>query len=354
MPITPFRVRITQPGNSPPWLRTGTGERMLQTFGLMIDCRMERLTQGMLAHMPRSDIARSQAPYDALLVMASDRVITPGATESAASLAVREQRAFDDWQLAGLPWGVLSSTLGALLSSQPTGRTIATTFDPSTYPPTRVSSQWETFVSGDPWTAAPQPAYGLAGGNGDLDWDSLSPITGSWGSWSAYVVLYSVAPNDWAGTPQSWGQGSVYTPAAGGYYSTVSGGAYVASGSYAGTTRAWGEGSTYTPSADGYYSTIATGAYTMSGYYNGQSVAWGVALLGSVGTSLQVTIAQRKPANVWIRSIVVSRDATLFDPTKGADGTHNPAGTFGQWSIVSGGAYVESRFSTAVYGGEVI
>jgi hypothetical protein len=57
MAVTPYRVRVTQPGAAPGWLRTGTGERMLQTFGLMIDCRMERLAQGMLAHMPRGTVA---------------------------------------------------------------------------------------------------------------------------------------------------------------------------------------------------------------------------------------------------------------------------------------------------------
>ncbi len=366
MSITPFRVRITSPGDSPPWLREGTGERLLTTFGLMVDCRMERLTQGMLAHMPRSDISNTVAPMDALLIMADDRVIVPGQTEGQVSLATREQRAFDDWQLAGLPRGVMSPTLGYLLTLTPEIRTIATTFDYSTFPPARVTSTWTTYAAGADVTVAPTVGAGVVSGAGDFDWDSLSPITGSWGWWSGYVVIYAVAPNDWCHVAEAWGTGSVYTPSADGYYSTggTVGGipAYVPAGSYTGTTRAWGAGSTYTAAASGYYSKAGTVngllAYVGAGSYNGVSVGWGVDVLGTVGTTLQGIVKQRKPANVWVRSIVVSFDATLFDPAQPAGGGVNPDGTFGQWSTAGtvGGlpAYVASRFSSAVYGGEVI
>lgn len=359
MPITPFRVRITQPGNAPGWLAQGTGERMLYAFGLMVDARMERLTQGMLAHMPRSSISRSQAPHDALLVMASDRLITPGITENDASLAAREQRTFDDWQLAGLPRGVMASVLGALLSYTPEIRTVSTTFDPAGFQPARISSTWTTYAAGADPTLAPVPSYCLAGDNGDWDWDSASPITGSYGSWSSYIIIYSVSPNAWTQPNENWGTGSTYS--GNGYYSTVgtSGGipAYVPTGSYSGSTRAWGSGSTYQPSADGYYSkagaTYGIPSYVTNGTYQGSTNGWGVSVDVSVGQSLAATIAQRKPANSWIRAIIVLFDATLFDPTQMAGGGINPDGTFGQWSALGVGAYVASRLSSAAYGEEV-
>lgn len=358
MPITPFRERILQPGLSPSSMRDGTGERLLYTFGLMTDARLNRLVQGIMCRIPRSTIANNyQAPADALLEISVDRVITPGATESSASLAMREQRALDDWRLAGTQWGVLSPVLGALLAFTPEARTIATTFSDTTVPSTRISSSWATYAAGASLTSSPVFAYGVSGGAGDFDWDSLSPITGSGGSWSVYVVIYSVAPNDWAGAPQVWGQGSVYAPAGDSYYSTVSGGAYVTNGTYTGATRAWGAGSVYVPGGAGYYSAIGLAygapAYVSSGSYQGFSNGWGVAVSVALGQNLVATVAQRKPAGAWVRSIIVPRDATLFDPAQTADGVHNPAGTAGQWSIVSGGAYVSGRFSTAVYGSEV-
>ena len=353
MATTPFRIRITQPGNSPPWLREGTGGRMLYTFGLMADCRMERLTQGMLAHMPRSAISGTTAPMDALLEIAGDRLVVPGQTEGQVSLATREQRAFDDWQFAGLPRGVMSPVLGYLLTVTPQIRTVATKFDPTTFPPARVTSTWTTYAAGASLTSAPTTGAGVVGGAGDFNWDSSSPITGSRGWWSAYVVVYSTSPQAWCNPGQAWGTGSAYTPSGDGYYSTVTAGAYVASGSYTGATRAWGDGSTYTASADGYYSAITGGAYVGSGSYSGASIAWGVDILGTVGTTLQGIIAQRKPANVWIRAIIVCFNAAEFDPTQNAGGSINPDGTWGQWSKVTAGAYTESRFTDSVYGGEV-
>lgn len=358
MGIIPFRDLVTAPGNAPPWLRDGTGERWLYPFGLMVDARLERLVQGIMARIPRSDIAHWTAPLDALNLIASDRVLFPGLTESRDSLAHRDQEAFDTWQLAGLPRSILQNVLGYLLSSMPMVRTVATKYAFFGGGPTAVSSTWTTYPEGTNAvgapTSAPVVAFGSPITQGDWAWDLLSQITGSLGWWSAYVIIYSVVPDAWCQPAQAWGTGSVYTASTDGYYSTVTGGAYVASGSYTGTSQAWGAGTVYVSNASGYYSAIIGGAYTPSGGYNGLAQGWGVSVSEAVGLGIQQIVKQFKPQNIWVRTIIISFSSALFDPTIAADGTHNPASTFGQWSIVTAGAYVQSRFSNAVYGGEVI
>jgi hypothetical protein len=74
-----------------------------------------------------------------------------------------------------------------------------------------------------------------------------------------------------------------------------------------------------------------------------------------VGQSIQIIAKQFKGAGCWIRAILVSFDDSLLTPD-GSQGTENPDGTWGQWSIVSGGAYVNARASigNVPIGGEVI
>lgn len=435
--IVPYRLQIKN--LSAPWLREGTGERMMYVFGAMVDARAEKTLQGTNAGMP------TRAQDDALNVLGADMLIPRGLTEQRISYGARVQGALDAHRNGGTARGVLSQALGYLLALTPMvrmvwtrygpdparmpgllalvlgsaitdatnvspivitcpahgfvtgdavtvsgvlgntaangawtvtvvdsstfslntstgsgaytsgGRAILTSAIPSTaYPPTRYSSTWNTYpVARDP-TSEPVTTYCLASGNGDWTWDETSPITGSWGWWSSCLILYSVAPNNWCNVAQDWGTGSTYTPgSAAPYYSDVSGGAYVLSGSYTGSSQAWGAGSTYVAASSGYYSTVSNGAYAIAGEYLGVSQAWGVDVTTDVGGSIVIIARQFISANTWVRAIIVSFDATLFDPAQPAGGGINPDGNFGQWSIVSGGAYAESRFTSAVYGGEV-
>lgn len=360
MAITPYRVRITSPGYAPPWMRDGTSERYFYAIGAVIDARMEKLVQGVTAHFPIRRNPDNRAailgtpPADALDTIGSGYNILRGLTESDVSYGTRLQRAFDSWRFAGTSRGLLMQILGYLLAFTPQVRFIATRYDPSTYPPSPESSTWDTYPAGRDPNAEPVRVYAPWGGNGSWDWDGTSPITGSWGWWSGYLVLYAVAPNAFVTPTDDWGTGSVYTPAADGYYSTTSGGAYVLAGSYAGSSEVWGHGSVYSPSADGYYSTVSAGAYIPAGSYTGTSDAWGVTETTDIGQSLVIIARQFKGAHTWIRVVAVSFDLALFDPAQPEGGGINPDGTWGQWSIVSGGAYVESRFTNAVYGDEVI
>lgn len=358
----PFRVRIRMPGNSAPWMRGDdtTGGRLNYTFGALIDMRLEKVAQGVAAHLPviRNPVDRSVVVWvpqaDALAVLGSDRQIPRGLTESNASYGERLRVALDSWRFAGTARGVLMQVLGYLLAFTPQARFVSTKYDRSTFPPTRVSSRWDTYPAWRPLTSNPDTVYALAGGNGDWEWDDFNPISGSMGWWSAYVVIYAVAPQAWCHPAQDWGTGSLYTPSADGYYSNVVAGAYQLSGAYSGNSQAWGEGSTYTPSADGYYSTVSGGAYVASGSYLGVSQAWGVDVTTDVGQSIAIIVAQFKSASTWVRTIIVSFDATLFTPSKPAATGFNPDGTFGMWSATLGETYAESRFTNAVYGGEVV
>lgn len=355
MPITPFRVKGTLPGNAPGFLREGTGERWLYTTGLMIDCHMERLVQGTMMHMPTSALARWTAPMDALRIIAQDRVLVPGPNESRESLAARDRVAMSTWQTAGLPRSILGNVAAYVLPLTPQVRTVATRYDPSAnYPPLRVSTVWETYAAGaDTSTASsPVPAYGTYTNTGDWDWDSHSHVSGSSGWWQGWLIIYSVAPNAWCQPATAWGTGQVYTGS--GRYSTVSGGAYVATGSYTGTAQAWGAGTTYIPSASGRYSTVAGGAYVAAGKTNGLGQGFGVNVSVAYGQAFAIIVKQFKPANLWCRGILVSFDPTLFDPAQPADGIYNPGGFCGRWSAVSAGAYVTFRFANVAYSGEVL
>lgn len=347
---TGFRDRIKD--MSPAMFKDGVGEREMYCFGLALDVLNEKRCQALDARRP------PYAQPDALLVLAGDRLITPGLTESATSLARRVQTAMEAWQLAGNVRAPLSQLLGYVLEKTPMVREVGTRFDPTTFPPTRLDSTWNTYPEGRSLTAEPVFTYCPSGGPGEWDWDSSSPITGSWGWWSSYVILYSVGAQAWIGQAGMWGAGSTYTPDPSGRYSGISVGAYVSLGSYAGTSRAWGAGTTYTPSSTGRYSKIANGKYEPAGLYQGDGNAWGVDAKVSVGLGIVAILTSFKAADVWIRVVAVSFSATLFDPA-GSPGAENPDGLWGRWSKIQVNGttlaryYINSRDTNSVYGGEI-
>lgn len=354
MPVIPFRELIHR--LAPSFLREGTGERFLAVIGTMVDLRMAKVNQGTKAHMPmvRNPNDRSLVLWvpstDSLAAQGDNMGIGRGLTESDFSYASRLQRALDSWRYAGTARGIMGQILGYLLALTPAIRVVWTQYDRTTFPPTRVSSTWQSYSAGRDPNIEPENVDALAGGAGDFEWDDLSPITGSMGTWSSYVVIFSVAPNAWAQPAQAWGAGSTYTGS--GDYSTISGDGYAATGTYSGTPQAWGAGSTYNGS--GVYSTVSGDGYAPTGNYTGAAQAWGLSLSTDYGRSIQTMVKTFKPALSWVRAVIVCFDSALFSPTQPADGTHNPDGRFGTWSKVSGDGYAPSRFGNAVYGGEVI
>jgi hypothetical protein len=80
-----------------------------------------------------------------------------------------------------------------------------------------------------------------------------------------------------------------------------------------------------------------------------QAGCWGFNQPQSVLSGIKQLVRVWKSAGTWYSWIIVSFDGALFDPTQPADGTHNPNGTFGAWSKIVAGVYVQSRFQGARY-----
>ena len=193
---TPFRNTITQPGNSPPWLRDGTGERMLYTFGLMTDTREQRLVAGIKARLPASSIANYRAPDDALTAIGAQRgPLTRGPTEPSAAYASRLQRAPAEWQIWGSPRSMLDQ-LCAYFSPKTITMYIVTD-----------SGQWATMVSsptGNNAFSVQVPASRPPATTSNWDWDSLTGIDW-WRFWVIINVQGLYTQNVWGGPGLVWG-----------------------------------------------------------------------------------------------------------------------------------------------------
>jgi len=277
------RIRLLAPS----WMQGGIADRVNYGYGLAADALLQKLYLGMLAHFP------TRANPDALTIIGQDRLIGQGLTETPAAYAIRLQRAFDTWQFAGAPRSSLGAILDFLLLLTPEVQMVSSRYDPSTYPPTRLSSQWDTYFAGQP--SAPEPTHlyvDTAGGN--WDWDSLSQVTGSWGWWGMWIVLFAVAPNNFTDA-QTWAWGDA--------------------------TLTWG---------------------TIPG-------SWGLSADHTLVDGIRAIVAQFKGAHAWCRWIIISFDLTLFESGDPAGGGINPDGHFGRWSKIVGGQYVPSRFANARY-----
>lgn len=165
---------------SPTWLQTGTGEKLLYSVGLMLDCYAEMARQGMIAHMP------GQGTPDALPVIGQDRLIDQGFQESSAAYALRLQQSFDTWAGAGGAWRTLSNLLGFVSPAAPMVRVVTS------------GGIWDSINDPNaPNTGTPTWRYYSALGPGnDWNWDGTFP----W--WRAYTIIYSPpALNLWNPAP---------------------------------------------------------------------------------------------------------------------------------------------------------
>jgi hypothetical protein len=188
----------------------------------------------------------------------------------------------------------LDGTTGNGTYTQGTG-VVASSVFPTVYPMQLLSTQWDTYAGGqDPQTAPLHQRGNFSGSLGVWDWDSVSQVIGSWGWWGAWLIVYAVAPNATFHKSGKWGSGVK-----------------------------WGSGA-----------------------------AWGVTESANVGRSILMIAGQWKGAQTWIRSLIVSFDASLFDPVGNA--SVNPDGTFGRWSKIVNGQRIPSRFGNARYGGGVV
>lgn len=371
MPVPSFRGIAHD--LSPGFLREGTGERFVYALTIATDASMERRLQGINARIPRNSILRTwQAQADALQAQAEGLGIQRGLTESDAAFAYRLQHILEAYQRAGTIRATLSQLLGFLLGMTPTVRSVSAQWaqnpvvyawqlqqglsvpvTATAYPPARLSTKWDSYPAGRDPEVEPEHVVGVTLGTGDWQWDDVSPVDGSYGSWGAWLILYAVAPNDFAHPAQAWGAGSAYAPDPSGDYSKIVGGAYVLAGTYSGTSQVFGALSFYDNLGFSDYSQISNGAYVLAGKYAGNDQAWGVLESQGLGQGIVQITDQWKSARGWIREFIICFNAAEFDPTQGGGGV-NPDGTWGDWSFLSNGtSYVEARFTDCVYGGEI-
>lgn len=161
---------------SPPWLATGTNEKFMYNLGLSSDGLLEKMNQAMRARMP------GQGTYTALTIIGLDRVITQGPSEPNADFALRLQRAFPTWQLAGNRHAVLEQALVYMNGYQavaPTKVPRGTIVGNSNLAP--YDATWDTYYSDDDYQA---PTNHVRVNPTNWNWD------GNYLRWRAWLILF--------------------------------------------------------------------------------------------------------------------------------------------------------------------
>lgn len=214
-----------------------------------------------------------------------DRLIPQGPNESTASYRLRLQQSIGVWKNLA---GTPWGVLRAALGCVLPSQPRARTFSNT--------SAWDTFEQGADVT---QPPWRVSfSSSPNVQWDGASgdyvdPTIGTqvpW--WRIWLVLYA--------TGQPW---------------------CTSSGTWGSSGKKWGD----------------------------PSKSWGFSTPSAVFLQIQQVVRQWKAEHAWCRWAIVSFDDTLFDPWQTNDGAHNPAGTFGRWSVITNGQYVPARFSKARY-----
>jgi hypothetical protein len=276
---------------SPPWLQNIIGNKLLYAPGLAADGLMEKMNQAMKANKP------GQCDPTCLPYIGSDRGITQGPSELAASYGSRLSQAWDDWGYAGAPRTDMRESIAYLLPETPMATVVSSGVQ---------GTKWSVYLAGANTAQAPSYYSNVAG---NWDWDSLdlggSPVyTAATQWWRCFLIIFCVAPNNaplaqlgtWGSTGQKWG--------------------------------------------------------TQNGY------SWGTTSPSSVGRGIVAILEQWHAEHSWFPWVIFSFSSTLFQP-QGATGTANPGSNWGRWSKVNPnvngptGSYVASRSASAIYANAV-
>jgi hypothetical protein len=275
---------------APGFLKEAEFERYLYSIGLSIDILQTKFLQGVLMRMP------TLCDESALDFIGQDRLIPRGQSEPTANYRLTLQKSFEAWQTAGTPWAILRQTLRILLDMKPAARLVASRYSRVTIPPTLSNSKWDSFAAGADASGS-QPTHQVVT-PGNWNWDSVEFCHGT-GNWSRFwFILESVGPNAWCNQ----------------------------------RTGNWDD-----------YAAIAVDDLDEC-----VDIDASPALVDAIWNAILLW----KPANAECVALIISFDATHFDPSQPAGGGINPDGTYGSWSTMSGSDQVQSRteIADAVFG----
>lgn len=197
---------------SPPWLLQPQGQVFMRALGDVRDAITQHLKNGVQARFS------SSAAPDALSAQGNDREIERGPTDTDQGYAARLKGAWDTWEFAGTPTGVLS----ALFDAGYTNVVLVTTRQTHTFNSSRqlVSTTLSTpraFSPGAPfWNAFlvwfPVPfitSWQISGvpASGSAEADGVRRLVNRWKPAHAIVTGYiaTVTGNFWGQPGLKWG-----------------------------------------------------------------------------------------------------------------------------------------------------
>jgi hypothetical protein len=165
----------------PSWLKSGDGERLLYSLGLMMDAMAERFRLSYEADLPE------YAPEDALAYMGRDRRIRRGINEPADAYAARLIRFLDDHRTQGNPFALMDQLYAYLQTPGVVLRTV----DARGNWFSRAADGTRTFVLD----------------SGNWEWDTVAAS-----SWSRFWVIIYSDTGPWTiaatwGAAALWGTG---------------------------------------------------------------------------------------------------------------------------------------------------
>lgn len=356
---------------SPPWLSTGTAEKLMFDIGLAADMNVEKINQAMRAHMP------GYGTPTALTYIGNDRVLAQGPNETTAQFTRRIKVAFDTWDHAGSRRAVLEQVFWYFYNPSIVYPTVVPTIE--IVGGNSAATTWDTLYSTSDPTQPPSHAYTSPA---NFNWDSHNQ------PWRAWLVLFS---QPLTGTQS--GTAASLTAVSGGFvtvtglsgmtsaqigqYLVISGaataannGAFQITAFASATSVTIANSAAVTPDANNgsitwaveYFPTIApapvigspgmvigpTATAAMTGPYLNAQVSIGLLTSPSTFQALRPLVRLWKSATTYYPWFIVS-----FGGSSGAagselspissEGAGNPDGTWGHWSKVSGGHVVAAR-----------
>jgi hypothetical protein len=316
-PPAPITFRAEGDLISPTYLNGPVFQAYRYSMALMFDALADTAALAVRARFP------NLAPLDALQWLAQDRQIFQGPSETNAAYVARLIQWLDIWRHAGSSTGILLAYLSWLTPLAPQVLTVQSSA-------AGAGSSWDSYAAGStPFPAGsstPTPPIHQAVIPANWDWDGASqPYFNSWAYWRKWIIIQSSGSQaPWTAPTATWASGGTFS------LTVVSDATY---------------GTRYTNGG-----TAASASATSFNWGNGVT-CWGWA--GTYQQALQLTALAKswKSAGVWVPWIIVSYNASWFQPGNAA-GTDSPDGTWGYYAkIVSdatyGSRYVASRPSCA-------